>query len=62
MKQTIKKTPGKKVYLQKAKLKGGADRYCCCACAYANSGGSSTVDNRDANYDGGDGGMQSPQC
>ena len=41
-------------------VKGG--RYCCCACAYADSGGSSTVDNRDANYDGGVNGLSSPEC
>ncbi len=32
---------------------------CCCACAYENNGGSSTVDNADANIDGD---LKSPQC
>jgi len=32
---------------------------CCCACAYENSGGSSTFDNCDANFEGG---LESPEC
>lgn len=32
---------------------------CCCACAYANSGGSSTGDNAGANHSGG---LQSVGC
>jgi natural product precursor len=38
-------------------VRGGAD--CCCACAYANQGGSSTNDNGCAN---GKEGLKSPQC
>lgn len=38
---------------------GGDLGNCCCACAYADSGGSSIVDNADANIDGG---LKSPQC
>jgi natural product precursor len=38
-------------------VRGGKE--CCCACAYANQGGSSTNDNGCAN---GKGGLQSPQC
>ncbi len=41
-------------------VKGG--RYCCCACAYADSGGSSSSANRDANYEGGEDGLSSPEC
>jgi len=48
--------------LEKTKITGGGDRYCCCAWAYAGSGGSSTIDNRDANYEGGSHGLVSPQC
>lgn len=41
-------------------LKGGGDYIkCCCACAYANSGGSSTADNGSANFQGG---LMSPEC
>ena len=32
-------------------IRGGGD--CCCGCLYANSGGSDTADNADANIDGG---------
>jgi natural product precursor len=35
-------------------LRGG--RFCTCACAYANKGGSSSSDNRSANYGIGDDG------
>jgi len=38
-------------------VKGGNS--CCCACAYENSGGSSTFNNCDANFDGG---LESPGC
>lgn len=38
-------------------LKGG--RSCGCGCHYENSGGSSTSDNRGANYAGGSSGLQS---
>lgn len=38
-------------------LKGG--RSCSCSCYYANAGGSSTNDNRYANYNLGDGGGKS---
>ena len=38
-------------------VRGGTS--CCCACAYENSGGSSTFDNCDANFEDG---LESPEC
>lgn len=38
---------------------GGAKEACCCACAYANSGGSSVMGNFTANDAGG---LHSPGC
>ncbi len=34
-------------------------RFCTCSCAYANSGGSKSEDNKNANYDCGPGGYSS---
>lgn len=38
----------------------GGDRVCGCACYYRNVGGSAIVDNREANFAGGPGGLDSP--
>ena len=41
----------------------GGDRYCTCACAYANQGGSPSYDNSAANYDlGVEGGYSTSGC
>ena len=41
---------------------GQAERTCGCACYYQNAGGSSTNDNAQANFNGGPGGLISPQA
>ncbi len=48
--------------MSSAKAGQAEERFCCCACAYADNGGSSTVDNADANIDGGSNGLRSPEC
>ena len=40
-------------------VKGGL-RLCGCGCAYVNCGGSSTQDNENANFNGGEDGLISP--
>ena len=39
---------------------GTYTRYCTCGCAYENNGGSSTEDNKNANYSGGTSGLRTP--
>jgi hypothetical protein len=60
MKKEMKKKVGLFTLSKKAmKYVSGAVGDCCCACAYENQGGSSTVDNADANIDND---LRSPQC
>jgi len=55
----LNKLNSNKISAEKANAIKGGKMACCCACAFANSGGSSTMGNFHANDHRG---LQSPQC
>lgn len=58
-KKDLKQVKGGYVYKQQCYA--GSDTWCGCGCYYANSGGSSTNANMDANVEGGDRSPNAPE-